>query len=278
MLRALTNQQVKNLKKAAVLAFEEAGTTGMSTQVIDLFASALDTSRLVNEADKSIRATVHNKYGRKAAPRYSDQWFVPVPRLGFKTEPIPQLIITIQPYLVVLVRVPINDYSSYSLTLVGAVDKAVELAIPMTFLYAILKNDLARFRLVAKDSSRSTWAVPETKGVEVPNDFVGKLSQIFKQWSVTMWLESFGSQGRTVAPQIIGSLLGLQSMGTAQTTPIGQQAWSREIIINDLVEGLDYKTKEAEEMFNRGAPYLRADHMREEALRIILQQAGKGEY
>jgi len=275
-MKILSGRQAKGFREAVELALNGAGVHDMSTAVADLFASALDTAKLANEAGKSIKSTVHNRYGKKAT-WYGDQWFVPVPRLGFKTEPIPQLIITVQPYLVSPTKVD-TGYGSYSLTLVGAVDKAVELTIPMIFLYAIIKDDLARFRLVAKDSSHSSWEVPGVKAVELPNDFVGKLSQIFKQWSVTMWLESFGSQGRTVAPQIIGSLLGLQSMGAVQPIPIGQQAWSREIIINDLVEGLDYKTKEAEEMFNRGAPYLRADHTREEALRIILQQAGKGEY
>jgi len=278
MLKILTGQRVRNLEEAVTLAFEEAGINDMSTEVADLFASALDTNRLSDEGDKSIKSTVHNKYGRKAAPQYSDERFVPIPRLGFKTEPIPQLIVTVQPYLVAPVRVPINDYSSYSLTLVGAVDRAMELAVPMIFLYAIINDDLGRFRLVAKNSSHSTWAVPDTKGVEVPNDFVRKLSQKFKQRSVTMWLEGFGSQGRTVAPQVVGSLLGLQSMGTAQPISTGQQAWSRELIINALVGSMDYKTKEADEMFTRAAPSLRADYTLEEAIRTVLQQGGKGEY
>lgn len=147
---------------------------------------------------------------------------------------------------------------------------------PMTFPWALLDNDLGRFRLAAKDSSHTTWEVPGAKLVKLPNDFVNKLSQTFKRKSVAMLLEDFGYEGRNVAPQVIGSLLGLQSMGTAQPIPIGQQAWSEEIIINAL-EGMAYERTEAKEMFNRAAPNLRADHTFEEALRIVLQQAGKGE-
>jgi Holliday junction resolvasome RuvABC DNA-binding subunit len=112
--------------------------------------------------------------------------------------------------------------------------------------------------------------------VKLPNDFVNKLSQTFKRKSAAMLLEDFGCEGRNVAPQVIGSLLGLQSMGAAQPIPTGQQAWSQELLISTL-EGLGYSAKEAGEMFNRAAPNLRADHTFEKALRTVLQQAGKGE-
>lgn len=44
-----------------------------------------------------------------------------------------------------------------------------------------------------------------------------------------------------------------------------------------LLEGMAYSVTEAKEMINRAAPHLRADHTLEEAARIVLQQAGKGE-
>lgn len=271
-MKILTSQRVRNFKEAATLAFEEAGINDMSTSIAGLFTSAPDTTRLANEADKSIKSTVHNRYGKKAT-WYGDQWFVPVPRLGFKTEPIPQLIITVQPYLVLSTKVD-TGYSSYSPTIVGAVGKTIELVMPMVFLLAIVDDDLGRFRLMAKDSSHSSWGVPGVKAVELPNDFVSKLSQIFERRSVTMWLESFGAQGRTVAPQVVGSLLGLQSMGTAQPIPAGQQAWSEETIIIAL-EGMAYPRTEAKEMFNRVAPKLRADQALEEVIRLTLQEGGK---
>jgi len=242
MLKILTGQRVRNFEEAATLAFEEFGIDDMSIEVAGLFASSLNVSRLANEADKSIKSTVHNRYGKKAT-WYGNQWFVSVPRLGFKTKPIPQLIMTVQPYLVSATKVD-TGYNSYSLTLVGAVDKAVELAVPMIFLHAIINDDLERFRLVAKDSSHSTWEVPGTKGIEVPNDFIHKLSKTFEQRSLTMWLESFGSQGRTVAPQVVGCLLGLESMGAAQPIAAGQQPWSEETIINAL-GGMAYPRIEA---------------------------------
>ena len=140
----------------------------------------------------------------------------------------------------------------------------------------MLSDDLARFRLVAKDSSSTSWEIPGTKSVELPNEFLSKLSETLKRKSVAMLLELFGSQGRVVAPQVIGCLLGLQFMGVTQAIPTGQQGWSEEIIINALVEGMGYKPTEAKEMFLRAAPNLRVDHTREEALRVVIQQAGKG--
>jgi hypothetical protein len=234
----------------------------------------MDSSRLRGEADKAVKSTIHKEYGNKAR-YYGEQWLIPLPELHLNISPVPQLIITVGAYLVFPVKVE-TDYSSYSATVVGNIEKSEVLVMPMTFLQALLDNDLGRFRLVAKDSSHTTWKVPEAKPVELPNDFVSKLPQIFERKSVAMWLEDFGSQGRTVAPQVVGALLGLQSIGVAQPIPTGQQAWSEETIINALVEGMAYTTTEAKEMFKRAAPNLRADHTLEEAIRLILQQMGKG--
>lgn len=246
---------------------------GMSAWVSELFASVLDTSiRLRDEGDRSVKAAVHSRCGNKAR-WYGKQWFVPVPRLQFDTRPVPQLTITIQAHLVSPVEVE-TDYNSYSLTLVGAIGKPETLVIPMIFLLALLDNDLEHFRLVAKDSSCTTREVPGTKSIRLPNDLVNKLYKTLERKSVAVWLGEFGCQGRTVAPQVVGSLWGLQHMDIAQPLSTGQQAWGEEFVINAL-EGLGYSTKEAKEMFNRAAPSLKADLTQEEAIRLVLQQAGR---
>jgi len=271
-VKILAGKRIRNSQEAAILAFEEAGIDDMSTEAVDLFASALDTTKLANKADKSVASAIHNRYGKKATWD-GDRWLVPIPWLGFKTEPIPQLDMMVQPYLVSPTKVG-SGYSSYSLTLVGAVDEAVELVVPMVFLHAIIKDDLGRFKLVAKNSNHSTWAGPDTKEVVIPNDFVHKLSQIFKQRSVAMWLEDFGAQGRTVAPQVIGSLLGLQSMGKAQPIPTREQAVNEETVTDGLVR-MAFKRKEAKEMFCRAAPNFWPGITLEEAFNLILQQRGR---
>lgn len=273
-MKILTGKRVASFEKAARLAFEEAGKEDMSPDIASLFASAMDVDKVHAEGERSIKSAIHSRYGNKAR-WYGREWFIAVPRLRVETEAIPQLTMTVQPYLVSVGEAE-ADYDSHSLTLVGAIVKPEVLAMPMTFLWALLSDDLGRFRLVAKDSSFTSWEMPGTKPVELPNEFLSKLSETLKRKSVGMWLEDFGPEGRVVAPQLIGCLLGLQFMGVAQAIPTGQQGWSEEILINALVEGMDYKPAEAKEMFLRAVPNLRVDHTREEALRVVIQQAGKG--
>jgi len=91
-----------------------------------------------------------------------------------------------------------------------------------------------------------------------------------------MWLGDFGCQGTSVAPLVVGSLLGLQFQGIAQPIPVGEQTWTPEQLVSAL-EGMAYLTAEAKEIVNRTAPSLRVDLTLEEAIRLVLQQAGKGE-
>jgi hypothetical protein len=169
-----------------------------------------------------------------------------------------------------------TNYSSYSITLVGVIGKAQVLAIPMMFLWGLLSNDLCRFRILAKGSTHTTWEVPGAKPVELPNDFVGKLSETLRQKSVGMWLKDFASQGRAVAPEVVGSLFGLAFMKGAQPTPVEQRGWTYEELTEVLVNSLGYKPGEAKEMLNRAAAELRADYSLEEALRIVISKAGGG--
>jgi surfactin synthase thioesterase subunit len=64
-------------------------------------------------------------------------------------------------------------------------------------------------------------------------------------------------------------------MGAAKALPLGQQRWTSEQLLSAL-EGMAYQVSEAKEMVARAMPYLRADQTLEEALRVILQNEGKG--
>jgi hypothetical protein len=115
--------------------------------------------------------------------------------------------------------------------------------------------------------------MPGFKPVQLPDDFVGRLSDILRRQSVAAWLEDFGSQGRSIRPLVVGNLLGLQSMGGAKAVPLGQQQWTYEQLLSAL-EAMAYQVREAGEMVARAMPYLRADQTLEEAIRVILQNGG----
>jgi len=273
-MKILQNRQVRTFEEARLLAFQEAGKDDMSPDITNLFAAVMDIEKLQAEGEKSIKSVVRGRYGRNAT--WSDrQWIIPLPHLCFYTDPAPRLIITIQPCLVAPVKVE-TSHRVHSLILVGSVGKSEELVMPMTFLSALQDNDLGRFRVIAKNGNYTTWEVPGAKIVRFPHDFLARLSAILTRKSVVSWLEEFGPQGRSVTPLIVGCLLGLQFKDVVRALPAGKQTWTRETMINFLVETLGCRMTEAQEMFSRAAPDLRADQGWEEAIRTVLQQANKG--
>ena len=107
----------------------------------------------------------------------------------------------------------------------------------------------------------------------LPDDFVIKLSSTLERKSVVSWLLSFGTQGRKLAPQVAGCLLGLQFGGKSKTLPISEQNWSKDIVIAGLTKL--YGEQKARTMFNKEAPFLSPNMTNEDALKAILQTIGK---
>lgn len=113
-----------------------------------------------------------------------------------------------------------DDY--YPVTLVGHIGKSETLIISILLLQAILDDASGRFAVLARSAGTTTWEIPGHKPVQLPDDFIARLSDTLKRKSVAAWLEEFGSQGRSIMPLVVGSLLGLQSMGAAKAVPLGQ--------------------------------------------------------
>lgn len=272
MLKVLRGRQAGNFREAAALAFEGSGVGDMSTEVAELFTSAVDENKLLGKAARNIEQVVRSKYREK--PMWDQEsWYVPVPLLHYDSRDIPHLTIEIRVYLVAAVEVTTTSHY-YFIVLGGTIGDPQTLTLPMVFLYAILRDDLGRFRVLARSASHTTWEIPSGAPVELPNEFLDKLCQALGRQSVARWLGNFGSQGKMVRALVLGSLAGLQFLGKGSPLPIGQQAWSRELVISGL-KPLGYGTKEAEEMFNRVAPALRAEYSLEEVMRMVLQEGGK---
>ena len=271
-MKILTGKQVDNKKEAARLAFQTAGAGVVSADIIDMFTSLSGTDKISGEADKSIGTAVKNRYGSKATWR-AERWFVPVPKLAYVSKDIPHLIIEVNVYLVAVAVVK-TPQDSRLVTLVGGAGKPDILTIPMIFLYALLEKDEGRFSIAAKDIGYTTWEVPGGKPVRLPNDFVSELTGMLKYQSVVSWLIEFGPQGKSIAPQVAGSLIGLAFQDSIQPVPLSSEVVTTDNLVSAL-ESMAYRPAEAMEMVNRVSPRLRADMTLEEAIRITLQM-GKG--
>lgn len=272
-MNILPGKLAENHKEATKLAFQTAGVEGTNADIIDMFTSLANDHKVSSEADKTIGASIRNRYGNKASWR-AERWFVPVPELRYEGKDIPQLIIEITMYLVAAALVK-TQHDSRLITLVGPVGKPEALAMPMIFLHAVLDGDLGRFNILAKSGNHTTWEILGAKPVQLPNDLVNRLAEIFTHKSVAAWLEEFASQGRSIMPLVVGSLFGLEFRGSAQTVPPEQQSWTADQLVKAL-EGMAYTSSEARELVDRVAPSLRVDYSLEEAIRLVLQQAGKG--
>ena len=276
-MRFIGDKDIGDIGVAMRLVLKEAGQQDISEGAIKLFLKSFDKSGLLMEAEKVLKSEVHQHYGRNTRWRYSGEgpWLVPLPQLRYDALPTPTLSFSLQPYLVAGMTILDGKYSDHD-TLVGAIGKPYKLTLPMVFLQAILNESLGHFTLVSKDSTSTTWDIPGLNvPLTLPDDFVKGLSSTLESKSVVSWLLSFGAQGRKLAPQVAGCLLGLQLGGKSKTQPISEQVWSKDIVVAGLTKL--YGEQKARIMFNKESPYLSPGMTNEDALRAILQSIGKEE-
>jgi len=180
----------------------------------------------------------------------------------------------VQGHLVAPITVETAD-NSYHTALVGPIGKPEKLTLPISFLQAILDDNLEQFELVGKDGKYTNWSIPGLReALRLPNDFITELSAVLRLKSVASWLLDFGSQGEAVAPLVVGSLLGLQFRGVTAPLLVGEQPFQREIVVDTLTRMFD--SARAAEMYEKWAPYLKSSMTNEEAVSLILKEAGRG--
>jgi hypothetical protein len=272
-MKIYPGKRAKNYTEATTLVWHEAGIKDMSIEVTNLFISLTDTNKLRQETEKIIGNAVRNRYRGKPS-WHSRQWYLPVPQLRFDSREIPRLIIEVPIHLVAIVEIETDD-DYFTVTLTETEGKPKTLVIPMIFLQALLDDDLAYFRILARSSKATTWEIPGMNPLEMPDGFLNQLTKVLSRKPVVDWLHDFGAQGRSISPLVAGTLLGLMFANTAQLVPVAQQEWSVEKLTG-IAEGMAYKRHEAKEMVNRALPYLHPEQTLEEATRILLQQAGRG--
>ncbi len=271
-MKILSDTDITSKEEAITLALQTAGMADMDTSLIGMFAFVANSDKLYSEGEKVLASTIRNRYGNKTT-RQDERWFVPVPRLHYASKDIPQLIIAITIYLVssAIVETPQN---CHFITLMGNVGKTENLSIPLVFLHAILMRDLERFTVIARDPLYTTWDIPGTKPVRLPNDFLNQLFIVLQKKSVTQWLSEFGSQGKCVASLVAGNLLGLAFKDTIDSGIITKEMVTTDSLIAAL-EGLAFRRSEAVAMVKRAIPYLSNTLTMEKAIKVTLQLQGE---
>jgi hypothetical protein len=271
-MKILKGRRIGDFAEAAILALHDAGKDDMSLDIAGLFTSALDLDRLRAEAERNINASVHSRYGQRAGWS-GRQWFVPLPQPSYESSPIPRMSFVIPAYLVAAISINTQDWSSRSAILVGPLNRREKLLFPIAFLQAILDDDMSQFEVASKDGAHTGWTVPGFKEpVQLANDFVAQLSRMLRLKTVAAWLLDFGAAGKTIAPQVVGSLLGLQFHDVITPLPIERQPYRREVVIADLTQM--FGSARAAEMFERAAPHLKAGMTNNEAVTMIIKEDG----
>lgn len=274
-MNILKGNQADTFEEAAVLAFCDAGKGELSPQIATIFVSAIDAAKFNAEAERSINAAVHSRYGRSAT-WYGKKWLIPLPQPRYDARPIPQLTFMVQGYTVAAGTMETRD-TAYRVTLVGPVDKSARLILPISFLQAILDDDLEQFELMGRDGAHTSWNVPGLRqALRLPNDFIARLGAALRLKSVVSWLLDFGPEGKAVAPLVAGSLLGLQFHGITRPLPIREQQFQREVVIAELTRM--YGSARAAEMFEKCAPYLKSSMSNHEAVSLILKETTTRRY
>jgi hypothetical protein len=263
---------IADVDEALALVLCEAGRDDMSQEAIELFLSSVDSTGLQIPGEKVVDTEVRRRYGRNA--RWQGKlWFMPLPQLRYEALPVPLLMFTIQPYLAVGLAI-YNVNRSPSVNLVGPIGKAEKLILPMEFLQAILDNRLDSFEIIAKDGTHTNWKVPFFREpLRLTDEFMADLSWDLESKSVASWLMGFGGNGRSLMPQVVGSLLGLQFRKSTETRPSDKQVWSQDDVLETLIRM--FGALKARALVSQALPHLKADITNEEAIRLIIQMAGK---
>jgi hypothetical protein len=164
---------------------------------------------------------------------------------------------------------------SHHVAVVELMGKPQRTVLPLCFLRALLGDDLARYRIVGKDSMWTSWEVAGLKQpLRLHDKLVGGLRDVFKLKPVADWLEDFGSHGQSLVPLVVGALLGLSHQSASASLPVERQPYSQETLI-EVITGMGYGTARARKVLERVEPELRVGMTLEEATRIVLRHIGE---
>jgi hypothetical protein len=270
----VTRGYVETFDEAITLAFREAQVQGMKPEVAHLFGSMLERAAWQAEVQKLVNNAVKGHYGKEAKWDIEEWWPVPVATPRYEARGLPSLAFETRVYLVASVQVSISngwDRNRRYITVIEAPAKPQTTLLPLCLLQALLDGNEHRYRVVGKDGS---WTSLEIVGLKQPvrlhEGFKDNLREVFRHKPVADWVDDFGMHGRSLAPTIVGALLGMRYRQVSASLPTEQQPCSREALVA-VMTSLGYGTARAQRAVERAEPELRAGMTLAEATPIVLR-------
>lgn len=263
-------EHINNFEEAARRAFAEARVSGMKTETAALFAVMLDRERSGQEAANIAASTIRREYGKEVFRGMEKHWLMPVPLPRYEGTEVPSLIIETSVYLVISAWVRPPYKKSWHISIVQPWGKPQRTVLPIFFLLALLDRDEGRFPKVGKDGLWTTWQITGLKHpLRLHDGFLDKLRQIFRLKPVADWLDDFGPHGRSIAPLVVGALLGLMYRGSS-TIPTEGQGVSRQELLQKIT-GLGYGFQRVQQAMEKAESDLRGTMTMDEAVETVLK-------
>jgi len=274
-MKFLFGKETTKFSEAATVALQEARTHGMSYYISTLFKPVLDTESSETDGWTAIIRAIQRQYGKNCRWWKEGLWYVAIPNLGCKREPIPCLEMRVGKWMVACVTLDMGKQLR-PLTVVHTSVKLEKIILPLRFLLAIVEDDLAQSRITGKEDLWTTWEITGVKKsqIRLHDTFVQKLSQILETKSVDRWLSDFGDQSHGVIPLVVSDLLSLLNEKEGGYL-VKKRAGLNPKELEAGLRTLGYSTAEAEIMI-RQTPDLRVDDSTAEALTKILRHQSKG--
>lgn len=273
-MAVLTFQTADSFDRAAGLALREAGMEGVSLEAMRLVAAVVDPSRLRSSADTAVSGAVRRRWA-KASFHEGQRWYIAVPWLKYDARALPTLILATQVYVVASGRATLPTGSSYPVVVAEAVGKPERQLLPLNILYLLANGSCCDYTVLEREGPWVIWNMAGfDKGVRLHSGLLDGIRRTLRRQSVDSWLRSFGPQGETVAPYVVGYLLGLLSQSGGRPVQ-GRQGFTNEELVA-AIKPLGYNEAEAKDIIRPALPHLAGAATLEEALQIILKVYGRG--
>lgn len=271
----VNEEQIESFEDAAQLAFGQVLVSGMKAEVAVLFTVMLDHERSDQEIVNITASAIKREYGKDAKGGLEKFWLVPVPLPRYEGIEAPSLIIETTVYLVVRAWVRPEGFSKHwHISIVQPWGKPLRTVLPIFFLLALLDKEEGRFCKVGKDGPWSSWQIEGLKQpLRLHDGFLEKLRQLFKLKPVADWLDDFGTRGQSIAPLVVGALLGLMYRGSSSLLPEEQGA-SRQELLQKLT-GFGYGLDRVQRAMEKAEPELRGNMTTDEAVETALKYIEK---
>lgn len=265
---------INRFEEAARLAFAEAQAADMKPEAAALFATTLEPGMTHGQAEKLGGAAVRSAYGRGCQWEVERWWEVPVPWPRYESKDDPCLVIEGRVYLVARVEI-IPDWNerSWRGSVVAQAGKLERTVLPLPALMSMLDGEFECYPVVGKDGGWTSrqMTLGAEQSLRLHDGFVERLLRILKRKPVADWLDDFGSRGTTLAPLVVGGLLGLMYRDADNAQSTVRRPATRDQLVA-VITSMGYSAARASKVLDRASLELKPEMTIEEAKPILLKQ------